>query len=200
MTDEVDPAAGSPDSDDALVESFLQGDSTAFDRLVERHQELVLRIVRRYSRDADDARDLSQRTFVRAFEAARRTFQRSFQSSGAERAPFQRWLVRIAVNLCHNHARDSQRWTRASVDRAAERPHEGPDAISALVTSERAARVRRAILDLPARQREVITLRLDAELPFAEIAAALEITENAAKVSFHHGAKRLREVVREREE
>lgn len=186
-------------ADDALVDSFMQGDGAAFEQLVRRHEELVLRIVRRYARDADDARDLAQRTFVRAFEAARRTFSRPF----AERAPFQRWLVRIAVNLGRNHLRDESRWPRAALTDADALQPRGPEALSKLLEEERAARVRRAVLELPPRQREVLTLRLDAELPFAEIAAALEISENAARVSFHHAAKRLRDLVQaglEREE
>ncbi|MGB8930729.1 MAG: sigma-70 family RNA polymerase sigma factor [Anaeromyxobacteraceae bacterium] len=187
MTEEVDP-------DDALVQSFLRGDEAAFDELVRRNEELVLRIIRRYARGTEDARDLSQKTFVRAFEAARRTFSRPF----GERIPFRRWLVRIAVNLSRNHARDASRWGRAQDGdvrvEALAQPGQGP--LAGLLDAERAAHVRRALLDLPPRQREVIALRLDAELPFSEIAAALEITENAAKVSFHHAAKRLRDLVR----
>src|SRR5574341_1378198 len=191
MTDEVGP-------DEALVHSFMEGDSTAFDQLVRRHEELVLRIVRRYARDVDDARDLSQKTFVRAFEAARRSFSRPC----GERAPFRRWLIRIAVNLARNHARDASRWGRAAPATVRELEglaHRGAEPLAKLIDAERAARVRRAVLELPPRQREVITLRLDAELPFSEIAAALEITENAAKVSFHHAAKRLRDLVQEGE-
>jgi RNA polymerase sigma-70 factor (ECF subfamily) len=52
--------------------------------------------------------------------------------------------------------------------------------------------MRGAVLRLPSRQREVLTLRVDAELPFAEIAAVLDVTENAAKVAFHHATRRLR--------
>jgi RNA polymerase sigma-70 factor (ECF subfamily) len=189
MTEAVGP-------DEALVDSFLGGDAAAFDQLIRRHEELVLRIVRRYARDADDARDLAQRTYVRAFEAARRTFGRPFD----ERVPFQRWLVRIAVNLARNHVRDAGRWPRASADDAEKLAQRGPGPLAKLIDDERAARVRLAVLDLPPRQREVLTLRLDAELSFAEIAAALEISENAAKVSFHHAAKRLRDLVREGEE
>jgi len=192
MTEE----AGPPGSDDALVQSFVEGDDAAFEQLVRRHEALVLRIVRRFARDGDDARDLVQKTFVRAFEAARRTFQRSFHSSGAERVPFQRWLVRIAVNLGRNHARDANRWTRAPLDRADAQPHDGQDPLASLVREQRAALLRGAMLKLPPRQREVLALRLDTELSFAEIAAALEITENSAKVSFHHAAKRLRDLLR----
>jgi RNA polymerase sigma-70 factor (ECF subfamily) len=52
--------------------------------------------------------------------------------------------------------------------------------------------VRAAIVRLPRRMREVLTLRVDAELPFAEIAEALGISENGARVSFHHATRKLR--------
>jgi len=62
----------------------------------------------------------------------------------------------------------------------------------AMERAQATARVRAAVLRLPRRQREVLTLRLDAELPFAEIGETLGITGNAAKVSFHLAARRLR--------
>ena len=176
-------------ADDALVEAFVGGDDGAFSRLVRRHEELVLRIVRRYARDRDDAFDLSQRTFVRAFRAARRTFRTPVEAH----VPFKHWLVRIAVNLARNHVRDAARRARTPFGVDGQLGH-GPAPLDQLLEAERVARFRRAILRLPRRQREVMALRLDAELPFAEIADALDITENAAKVSYFHAAKRLREL------
>jgi RNA polymerase sigma-70 factor (ECF subfamily) len=85
---------------------------------------------------------------------------------------------------------------RAPADLAADRPV-APVGAEALERAERAAAVRAAVLALPCRQREVLTLRIDAELPFAEVANALGITENAAKVSFHLAVKRLRDLVAE---
>jgi RNA polymerase sigma-70 factor (ECF subfamily) len=99
--------------------------------------------------------------------------------------------VRVAVNLAKNHRRDAGRWS--SVPFEAERlAATGPSAPEALERAQATATVRRAVLELPRRQREVLTLRLDAELPFAEIGETLGITENAAKVSFHLAARRLR--------
>ena len=180
--------------DEALLAAFLVGDDDAFGDLVSRHQDLVLRIVRRYARTPEDARDLAQRTFVRAYEAARRVLAR-----GRENAlPFRRWLVRIAVNLSKNHVRDETRFTRVPLEAVYAAPASSdPRADDALVHAEATRRVRGAVLALPRRQREVLTLRLDAELPFAEIATALGITENAAKVSFHKAARRLRALVQE---
>jgi RNA polymerase sigma-70 factor (ECF subfamily) len=178
--------------EDALVAAFLVGDDEAFGELVSRNEQLVLAIVRRYASTPEDARDLAQRTFLRAFEAARR----SLRLGGRERVPFRRWLVRVAVNLAKNHLRDEARFGRArrlaSIEPASPEPPRAPEL---LVREERAARLRAAVLRLPKRQREVLTLRIDAELPFAEIADALGTTENAAKVTFHHATRRLREAL-----
>jgi RNA polymerase sigma-70 factor (ECF subfamily) len=182
--------------EDALLAAFLVGDDEAFGALVRRHERLVLSLVRRYARTPEDARDLAQRTFLRAFEAARRALGRE-QRGGL---PFRRWLIRIAVNLGKNHLRDETRFTRTPLELLG--PGElptVPPATAELERAERAARVRRAVLSLPRRQREVLTLRVDAELPFAEVAAALDITENAARVSFHHATRRLRALVEEDE-
>jgi RNA polymerase sigma-70 factor (ECF subfamily) len=64
-----------------------------------------------------------------------------------------------------------------------------------LERAERERAVRAAVLNLPQRQREVLTLRVDAELSFREIAGVLGITEGNARVHFHHAARRLRDAV-----
>jgi RNA polymerase sigma-70 factor (ECF subfamily) len=179
--------------EEALVAAFLVGDDDAFGELVRRHEPMVLAIVRRYATTPDDARDLAQKTFLRAFEHARRSLRRGPRAA----VPFRRWLVRVAVNLAKNHRRDALRVVRApleDVERqgAAAGASTDADAREALLRSEAERRMRAAVLQLPPRQREVLTLRIDAELPFAEIAEALSITENAAKVSFHHATRALR--------
>ncbi len=179
--------------EEALVADFLIGDDDAFGELFRRHEALVLAIVRRYAPTPDDARDLVQRTFLRAFEHARRSLVRGPRSA----IPFRRWLVRVAVNLAKNQRRDAARMVRVPLedaDSAAATEPAGPDAI---LRRERQVRLRAAVLRLPRRQREVLTLRLDAELPFADIADALGVTENAAKVSFHHATRALRAALAE---
>ncbi len=180
-------------ADERDLKAFLTGERAAFNALVARHQPLVLSLVRRYARTPEDARDLAQRTFLRAFEAARRSHRWHIH----EDIPFRRWLVRVAVNLARNHLRDETRWTRAPLEALGTTGATEPAALEGLERAERELRVRRAVLHLPHRQREVLTLRIDAELPFAEIAAALGVTENAAKVSFHHAVRRLRALVGE---
>jgi RNA polymerase sigma-70 factor (ECF subfamily) len=180
--------------EDALVAAFLVGDDAAFGELFRRHQALVLAIVRRYTRSPDESADLVQRTFLRAFEAARRSLGRGPRAA----IPFRRWLVRVAVNLGKNHARNAARLARLRLEEVAPTSVE-PAGADGLERRRREERVRSAVQRLPPRQREVLTLRIDAELPFAEIASTLGITENAAKVSFHYATRALRAALAEEE-
>lgn len=177
--------AGDP-SDGALVSAFSAGDTAAFGALVARHQETVFRVVRRYARSADEARDLTQRSFLQALEACERA------PLSAE-VPFKAWVLRIAINLGKNHVRDSVK-REALVAGEGLRPVVAL-ADEALERAQQEALTRRAVLWLPTRQREVFTLRIDAGLPFAEVAATLGITEGNAKAHFHHAVKRLKEEV-----
>lgn len=183
-----------PRSDSALCRDFLGGDAAAFGELVRRHQEVVFRLLRRYTRTADDALDLSQKAFLQAFEAARRSLPRLL--AGSMEVPFKPWLLRIAVNLAKNHARDASRWPAAPVEALDEKKAPGGTAVDALMRGQREQVTKAAVLRLPRRQREVMTLRIDGGLSFAEVAEALNISEANAKSHFHYAVKRLREEVR----
>jgi RNA polymerase sigma-70 factor (ECF subfamily) len=181
-------SSGEP-ADTELCRSFIAGDEAAFGELIRRHQDLVFEIVRRYTVRTDDARDLSQRAFLKAFQAARRTLKRL---GGSGHIPFRAWLLRIVINLGKNHARQERRWQRAPLEVLESASAVAPSALDALERSERERLARAAVLQLPRGQREVLTLRIDGELPFAEIAEILGISENNAKVHFHHAVKRLK--------
>ena len=185
--------AAERERDAELVRAFLVGDEDAFEELWHRHEATVLAVVRRYARVPEDARDLVQRAFLRALSASRR----GIAATGARPFPFRAWVLRIAVNLGKNHLRDEARWRREPLEAVAGAEDGSPAADDALLRRERERIVRRAVLDLPKRQREVLTLRLDAELSFEEVAEVLGITRNSAKVSFHHAVRRLRALVGE---
>ena len=193
LTEEEAAHAG----DDALCRAFLDGSEAAFGELLRRHQRLVHALVRRYASGPDDALDLTQRAFLRAFEAARRALPRL---SSAQGFPFQAWLARIALNLGRNHARQRARWRLSPVAALEHAPAPGPTAAEALERAEREQRARAAVLSLPRRQREVLALRVDGGLSFAEVAQALGITANNAKVHFHHAVQRLKAAVAEGDE
>ena len=176
-------------TDEELCRAFLDGDPAAFEVLVTRHRALVFSLVRRYTSRPEDAVDLVQGAFLRALEASRRVFSR-FTPTGP--APFRAWLVRIALNLAKNHARQGQRWRPVLVEADTDAADPGESAQEGLERSEQERQVRAAVLALPRRQREVLTLRVDGGLSFRDIAETLRITENNAKVQFHHAVKRLK--------
>ena len=172
-------------SDAALLDAFRAGDVRAFETLVRRYQRPVLAIARRFARDRDDAEDLAQRAFINASQRA----------GGWRGGTFKSWLFRIVVNLAKNHLRDVARFDRS--DDAQEREPEGTafDPEAGIERAQQQRRLREAIARLPRRQREVLLLRIDGDLPFAEIARALGITEVNAKVNFHHAVQKLKTLV-----
>jgi RNA polymerase sigma-70 factor (ECF subfamily) len=183
------------ESDGGLLRDFLGGDEGAFEELWRRHHAIVHALTRRYARTPEDARDLVQRAFLRAIDTARRA------ARGAEREfPFRPWLLRIAANLGKNHLRDEARWLRAPVQEIEQAADGAVLADDLLSRRQRERNVRDAVLRLPRRQREVLTLRVDAGLSFAEVARTLGIGEGNARVHFHNAARTLAALVRGSEE
>lgn len=177
-------------TDEELCSAFLAGEEAAFATLVERHRALIFSLMRRFAPRPEDAADLAQQAFLRALEASGRVFSRWTPSSPT---PFRSWLVRIALNLAKNHARHGARWRPTVLTEATDTTEDpGESAQERLERQERERRTQAAVLALPPRQREVLTLRVDAGLPFKDIADTLGITENNAKVQFHHAVKRLK--------
>jgi RNA polymerase sigma-70 factor (ECF subfamily) len=169
-------------SDAELLEAFRAGDVKAFETLVRRYQRPVLGIARRFAADADDAEDLAQRAFINAAQRA----------GGWRGGSFKSWLFRIVVNLAKNHVRDNARFDRSEDAQDHEAAPTEADAHGRLEDQEQQAELREAIARLPKRQREVLLLRIDGDLPFAEIAQTLGITEVNAKVNFHHAVQKLK--------
>lgn len=171
--------------DSELLEAFRAGDSRAFETLVRRYQKAVLAIAKRFARDADDAEDLAQRAFINASERA----------EGWRGGSFKSWLFRIVVNLAKNHVRDTARFDRSEAAQEQEAAPTEATAEARLEERQRQQALREAIGRLPRRQREVLLLRIDGDLPFAEVAAALGITEVNAKVNFHHAVQKLKTLI-----
>jgi RNA polymerase sigma factor (sigma-70 family) len=172
-------------SDAELLAAFGAGDPKAFEALVRRYQRAVLAIARRFARDEDDAEDLAQRAFINA----------SARAAGWRGGSFKSWLFRIVVNLSKNHLRDIARFDRSAeaAELEASPTLAGAEERIARVQEQRA--LREAVAKLPRRQREVLLLRIDGDLPFAEVAATLGITEVNAKVNFHHAVQKLKKLV-----
>jgi len=163
------------------VREHLAGHSGAFPALVRRYQKPVYRLALRYAKDVDEADELAQRTFLKVLD----------RMGALEPEQFRSYLFRAASNLCRNHLRD-----RAKMVLGVPLTIPAPDS-EPLEDRQRRQQLREVLARLPLRQRQVVSLRIDAELPFAEIASALGITENNAKVTFHHAVKRLQKLYAE---
>ena len=156
--------------DTTLMASVAVGEMDALGELVHRHQDKVLGLAYRMLGEWNLAEDVAQDTFVRVYRAA---------PSYRPRARFTTWLYRIVTNLCLDARRRAKNSPSTLPDASAlstpETAHETVEA------NERAEMVRRAVQDLPARQRTVLVLHRYERLSYAEVAEVTGWTESAVE-------------------
>lgn len=172
--------------DDDLVARARAGDDDAFDQLVRRHNEVAYRVALGVLKDPDGAQDAVQDAWVKAVRALE-----GFRGESR----FRTWLLSIVVNEARAVLRRSGRRRERDLEDLPEPvSHEtAPDRL-VMVRSE----VERAMayLDtLPEKQRLSVTLRLQEGLSFREVGEAIGSSEGAARVNYHHGIHRLREMM-----
>jgi RNA polymerase sigma-70 factor (ECF subfamily) len=181
--------ADATEPDTRLVERFKAGDRDAFDRIVLRYRKDVYRIAHRMTGNHEDADDVAQETFLRAYAALG-----AFRGDSA----LKTWLFRIAMNLSINvgRSKSSHRFEERDFGVMPD-PHalEGPAGERRLLEGEEAARVRGAVGGLPPRQKQVVLLRMYEELAFHEIAEVLDCPIGTAKANFFHAMNNLRKAL-----
>lgn len=172
--------------DQALAAQGAAGSREAFDVIVERHRRTVYQVCYRFVGNHEDASDLSQEAFIRAWRGLR-TFK--------GQSTLSTWLYRIAVNVCLN---------RVSLKTPPMDPIDSPETFedvrvdrpgAALIREERAAAVRRAIAALPAKQRATLILRAYHDLPHQQIADILGSSVGAVKANFFHALANLKRIL-----
>ena len=180
----IDTSGTEPDDAD-LVRAAAGGDRHAFDALVDRHQRNIYRLCYRFVKNHEDAGELAQDAFVRAYRSLNR-----FEGQ----AQFSTWLHRIAVNVCLNRLalKTPKSVPLQDVERTASN---GEPADATMLRDERAARVRAAVAQLPEKQRATLILRIYHDLPHEEIAAALGSSVGAAKTNLFHALGNLRKLL-----
>lgn len=174
--------------DDDLVLACRDGDRRAFNELVRRYQKRVFHVVQGIVRNGDDALDITQDVFIRAWKGLDR-----FQGQ----AKVFTWLYRIAVNLSLNHLRSA--WFRSFLPVGDNHERIGSDETDAhtkLEQDEARRAVNNAIEALPPKQRAVFVLRYYEELPYEEIAGILKTSVGGLKANYHHAVKKIEEHVR----
>lgn len=166
-----------------LIDRFLRGDGTAFDELVQRRQREVYNLAYRMTRNAEDARDVSQEAFLQVYRNLNRFDRRSSLST---------WLYRIVVNLCLNHLNRGSRSLHATLDQHPDPADSSEGSLARLEENERTEALARAIETLPTQQRASLTLRVHHHLAHREIAEILKVSEATAKVHYFHAVQALR--------
>ncbi len=165
-----------------------QGDEAAWTALARTHQEAVFRLAYLLTGDADDARDVAQETFVRAWRAL----------GGFDDArPLRPWLLRIAKNLALNRRRSLRRYLAAlgRWRQAAPAANAVDEPETQQAAQERAESTWRAVQQLSPRDQEVVYLRYFLEQSVAETGQALGVAEGTVKSRTHRALARLRNVI-----
>ncbi len=179
------------DSDESLVDKARAGDYRAFELLFERHRTLVYRFVYQMAPRRDDAEDIVQEVFVRAYQNLHRY---------RDEAKFTTWLLRIATNLGTDRARMTNRRQALEQREAAGALEwmtvgEREDPVANLQQAELKEVLRRALLALPDHHRNVIVMRDIEEMEYTDIAATLGCSVGGAKLRVLRARRALRDRV-----
>jgi len=176
-----------------LVQLVRRGDREAFRTLVERYQHKVTALATGMLRNRDDALDVVQDTFTKAYQSLDR-----FKGESS----FYTWLYRITLNQCIDHQRRTARMPSAPIE-SAETPEESPtinaarddaerdDPLQRVHEAEVGQRIRQAISELTPEHRAVILLREVEGLSYEEISRALECPKGTVMSRLHYARRQL---------
>lgn len=172
-----------------VIRRCRAGDRSAFNQIVRAHQERVYWVIRRMVRDHDEALDIAQEVFVKAYQKLD-----SFRGD----AKIFTWLYRIAVNLSLNHVRKGRLRSFFSLsDTETDFLQGDDDPAQRVEDNESRELIHRAINTLPEKQRAVFVLRYFEELPYEEISTILNTSTGGLKANYHHAVRKIERYVKE---
>jgi RNA polymerase sigma-70 factor, ECF subfamily len=172
------------DADAELVDRYLAGDMTAFDELMIRYERQIYRVCYRFVENRDDAMDLAQEVFIKAFEHL---------GSFRRESSLKTWLYRVAMNHCINHVKKhSQEFVEVN------------EYTSSVVSSvqlqleerEQREHLRRMVKQLPPKQKAILELRINEQLSYEEIAHISGRSVSTIKASVFFALEKLRKLVK----
>jgi RNA polymerase sigma-70 factor (ECF subfamily) len=179
------------DEDFDLVQRFQSGDVTAFDLLVHKYQSKIYDIVYHYTRDAENAYDLSQEIFEKAFKSLGRFRMRS---------SFYTWLYKIAVNACIDYGRKRSRFQAVSIEELSSSYNISvlgtePSPAEAVELQELENQIAKAIQQLPPKQRAVFIMKRQEGLSLEEIAQIMGRSVGTIKAHLSHATHKLMDLL-----
>ncbi len=185
----------SPMPDHDLLERYRSGDCAALDALIERYRRPLYGFILNMTDRPGDADDIFQDVWLRALRSM----------DGYQERGFMSWLVRIARNLMIDRFR--KRRPEVSFEQENDRggslehavPDPGPGPGDEFAAGEVALCIRNAVENLPVEQKEVFLMRVEAELPFKEIAVIQGVSISTALARMQYALAKLRSKLAERE-
>lgn len=179
-------------SDEYLLELAIAGDEACFGELMGRWQGRIFSFIYRYIGDSEDARDLTQNTFAKAYQNMGRL---------SDPAKFSAWVYKIALNECRMNVRKRRNLKPVPYDEYVESGRVDADFETPekkLVAKERVGALLEVFQDLPDEQRTVIVMKEYQGLKFHEIAEVLEVPLSTVKSRMYLGLKTLKKLMESR--
>lgn len=173
-------------TDQELLDKFFNPESRnfAFNQIVRKYQQKVYWHCRKMVIDHDDADDLTQETFIKAFKGLE-----NFRAD----AQLFTWLYRIATNECLNFLKKKRRRYILPLYDVEKELASKIDSSSLVSGDEIQLKLQKAILQLPEKQRLVFNMKYYDDLKYEEISDVLGTSVGALKASYHHAVKKIEE-------
>lgn len=183
-------------TDEQLVCLYAEGENTAFDVLLQRHQNRIFSYIYNIVKDKDLADDLFQETFVKAIVTIN-------QGRYTENGKFPAWITRIAHNLIIDYYRQEKAQAQLSCDNddinILNRKELSEETIEdAIVRRQILSDVKLLVQELPESQKEVLEMRYYMDMSFKEIAEATGVSINTALGRMRYAILNLRKIAEER--
>ena len=183
-------------TDNELIQSFQEGNTRAFDALLDRHQERIYNTILFMVKDSYLAEDLIQEIFIKIIDNLK---QRKYNEEGK----FLPWALRISHNFCVDHFRKVKRTptikTSDDQDLFEVINHSDHSADYKMTRKQTHQNIQQLVDLLPEEQREIIVLRHYANLSFKEIATMTNCSINTALGRMRYGLINLRKLMIEKE-